>query len=123
MSLKLVSILSLILYGCSIGGQGVFYDEMVIKPSIFIAGDSLTVQITQPTRHSALILYRIDISVDHAKKIVFISAEQGIGREYQGALVVNLKDYNINDSSEYSFFWIDPPIKKTTKLELVKTVN
>ena len=115
--------LSILLVGCSIGSQGVFYDEMDIKPTISVVGDSLIVKISQPNRNSALVLYNIDVMVDHKKKSVFIFAEQGIGREFLGTLKVNLKDYEITNPAEYSFFWIDPPAVKTIKLDVVRVEN
>ncbi|MDP1760499.1 MAG: hypothetical protein Q8L01_03615 [Candidatus Woesebacteria bacterium] len=96
---------------------------MHVKPAIIIVGDTLKVMVVQPYENSALVLFRIDLSVDHNKKKVFISAEEGLEREFQGTLSVKLKDYNIIDPSVYSFYWIDPPSQKTTKLELLKVEN
>ena len=123
MALKLLTLIIFTIVGCSIGSQGVYYKEMEVKPTIIISGDTLKVKVSQPHENSALVLYRIDLSVDHNKKEVFISAEEGIGREFQDSLTVNLKDYKIDVASTYSFYWIDPPIKKTIKLEVLKVAN
>ena len=68
MNKLLIGLFSLILTSCSIGKQGVFYDEMSKKPTLKI-GDNLIVLTTDNSnKNSALSIYDIDYSIDTTSK-------------------------------------------------------
>lgn len=110
-------LLLLILIGCTIGKQGVYFGEMGRQPVLILNNDPLTVRTSNSKQNSALLIYEINISVDQDKKEVYMSANQAAGKDYRDTFVFKLSEYKINDAKPYVFYWRDPD-NKTTKLIL-----
>ena len=122
MAKKLLNMVFLLIVGCSIGSRGVYIEEMVTKPTIKLNGDSLTVTTSNSFNNSALLIYEVNVSIDHNGKKIYLSAEQALGNKYKTSFIVDLSSYKIDDATTFEFYWIDPD-KKSTKMEITKVVN
>lgn len=115
----ILKLLLLTLVGCAIGRQGVYLDEMPTRPSLSLNNNTLTVKTSNSTRNSALLIYKVNISVDHDKKEIYLSADQAAGIDYKDTFAINLNDYKIIQPTTYTFYWVDPD-KKTIKLDMTE---
>jgi hypothetical protein len=113
----IIKTLLIFLFGCAIVKQGVYIDEMPTKPFLKVSADTLTIKTQNSIRNSALLIYKINISVEQTQKKVFISADQAAGKPYKEFFTIVLSDYKVTDPKSYEYFWRDPN-KKTTKLEV-----
>lgn len=107
----------LFLFSCTIGKQGVYIDEIPTKPFLKVKADTLTIKTQNSIKNSALIIYKINISVEQKEKKVYISADQAAGKTYKEIFTIKLSNYKIIDAKSYEYFWCDPN-KKKTKLEI-----
>ena len=109
--------LLIFLIACAIGKQGVYIDEMPTKPFLKVNADTLTIKTQNSIKNSALLIYKINISVEQTEKKIFISADQAVGKPYKEVFKIELSDYKVTDPKSYEYFWRDPD-KKTTRLEI-----
>jgi hypothetical protein len=105
-------LLSLII-SCTIGRLGVYFDEMGAKPTLTLDNNILTVKTSNSNKNSALLIYQVNVSVNQSKKEIYLSADQAAGKEYRETFTLNLKDYDVNDPTNFTFYWLDPDQKKT----------
>jgi len=91
---------------------------MPIHPSLKLSKNLLTVKTSNSIKNSALLIYKINISVDQNKKEVYLSADQALAKDYKETFTLELSKYKINEPTAYSFYWLDPD-KKTTKLDIL----
>ena len=105
--------------GCSIGKQGVYFNEMRLAPSLKLNNNILTVTTSNSNKNSALLIYEVLISVNQNKKQIYLSANQAVGKNYTESFAIKLTDYKITEPTTYSFYWIDPD-NKITKLDIKK---
>jgi len=113
----IMQLLLLTLVSCSVGRQGVYFDEMRPKPSLSLDNNILTVKTSNSIKNSALSIYKINVSVDQSKKEIYLSADQAFGKDYIETFTIKLNDYKIIKPTTYSFYWLDPD-KKTINLDL-----
>ena len=66
----IILIVLLILISCSIGKKGVFFKEMSQQPSIEIMDNKITIITDNSFQNSALLIYKIKISVDTIKRVL-----------------------------------------------------
>ena len=114
----IMKLLLLTLVSCSIGRQGVYFDEMPTRPILSLDNNILTVKISNSIKNSALLIYKIHVSVDQSKKEIYLSADQAAGQDYKETFTIKLNDFKIIEPRTYSFYWLDPD-KKTIKLDLM----
>lgn len=107
------------LVGCSIGRQDVYFDEMPTKPILKLSNSILTVKTSNSIKNSALSIYKINISVDQNKKVVYLSAHQAAGKAFKEYFTLELTDYKISEPRAYTFYWLDPD-KEMTKLDIIE---
>lgn len=107
----------LTLVSCAVGRQGVYLDEMPTQPLLSLNNSKLTIKTSNSTKNSALLIYKVNVSVDQNKKEIYISADQAAGKDYKEIFTIELNDYNVAEPTTYAFYWLDPD-KKTIKLDL-----
>ncbi len=110
-------LLLLIFVGCSIGSKYVYYNEMSSIPILKLNKNIVTIKTTNSIKNSALIIYKINISVNQNEETIILSAEQAVGKENKNIFTVNLTEYQVYESTNYILYWLDPDNKKT-KLEV-----
>ncbi len=113
-----MKLLLLTLGSCAIGRQGVYFDEMAARPAFKIENNILTIKTSNSRRNSALLIYKVNVSVDKNKKEVYLSADQAAGKSYKDIFIIKLAGYKIFEPSAYSFYWRDPD-NKSTKLDVI----
>lgn len=113
----ILQVLLLTLVGCAIGRQGVYFDEMPTKPTLRLNNNTLYVKTSNSIINSALLIYKINITVDQSKKEIYLSADQAVSKEYKETFAIQLDDYKVIEPTNYSFYWLDPD-NKTNKLDL-----
>jgi ERCC4-type nuclease len=99
----LIKLLFVLLVGCAMERQGVYLKEMETTPILTISNGLLTVNTTNSKENSALLIYKMAISVDINKKEVYITAEQAASKKCLEAFTFQLADYNISDPSGFTF--------------------
>lgn len=107
-----------VLIGCTIGKQGVYLAEMPTKPILTIQQDTLIIKTQNSIRHSALLIYQINISIDNAQKKIYLSAYQALNKTYQDTFTIKLDDYKVTEPDLFEYYWRDPD-NRTTKLEII----
>ena len=103
-----------------IGKRGVEYSEMTQEPTIEILTDNLiAVNTENSTKNSALLIYKIDVSVDTVKKVINLSGFQALNKTYKNRFELPIKGLNKIQLENFEYFWIDPD-KTRTKIEKIK---
>ena len=116
----LIIIVTALTVSCVIGKRGVTYDEMTKQPTIQILKDNFIVVNTDNSfKNSALLIYKIDYSIDTAKKVISLSGFQALNKKYNNRFEIKIKGLSKNQLDNYDYFWIDPD-NKLTKMEKIK---
>lgn len=104
---------------CVIGKRRVTYAEMTKQPTIQILEDNLIVVNTDnSSKNSALLIYKIDYSIDTQKKAIIVSGFQALNKKNDTSFEVTIKGLSKIQLEAYDFFWIDPD-NKMTKIEKI----
>lgn len=113
-----IGLILLITVSCSIGKKGVFYSEMTKKPTVQIADKMIVVNTDNSNKNSALLIYKIDYSVDTAQKIIELKAYQAANKDYKNKFEIQIKELSKSELAKYEYFWLDPDNNKT-KIDIV----
>ncbi len=105
-----IAILGFFITMCTIGKQRVSYNELSKKPSIQIEENLITITIGNSTQNSALVIYKIDYSIDKNSKHINLKGFQALKKEYKDTFEIEINGVKLN---EYKFHWTDPDNKKT----------
>lgn len=100
-------IITLLLCSCSIGKQGVFYEEMATTPKLTITDNTITIEIKNSIRNSALMLYKIETEVNKENKELILRGHQAINRKYKDKFILELDKLGIDDIEVWTVNWID----------------
>jgi hypothetical protein len=115
-----ILLISVIVSSCVIGKRGVEYTEMAKKPTVQILQDNLiAVNTDNSFKNSALLIYKIDYSVDTNKKVINLNGFQALNKKYKDRFEIKIKGLNKIQLDNYDYFWIDPD-NKMTKIEKIK---
>ena len=101
-------IITLLLSSCSIGKQGVFYEEMATTPKLTITDNTITIETKNSIRNSALILYEIETEVNKENKELILRGIQAVNRKYKYQFILELDKLGIDDIEVWTVNWIDP---------------
>lgn len=107
-----IILLTLLLSSCSIGKQGVFYEEMESPPKLVIEGNRITVETKNSIRNSALLLYKIDTEVNNEKNELNLRGFQAVNKNYKTEFIFELDKLGIDDIEGWKVIWLDPDGKK-----------
>lgn len=107
MRFKLILILFTMI-SCTVGKRGVFFKEMQTPPSIETHNGILVINTSNSVQNSALLIYRIDYTIDTVKKVVNIKGYQAINKEYKTRFELKVPGYSQEQLNHYTYFWIDP---------------
>ncbi|PLX05887.1 MAG: hypothetical protein C0596_15405 [Marinilabiliales bacterium] len=113
-----IGLILLITVSCYIGKKGVFYSEMTKKPTVQIADKMIVVNTDNSNKNSALLIYKIDYSVDTAQKIIELKAYQAANKDYKNKFEIQIKELSKSELAKYEYFWLDPDNNKT-KIDIV----
>jgi len=115
-----ILLIIVIVSSCVIGKRGVEYAEMTKQPTIQILNDNLIAVNTENSfKNSALLIYKIDYSVDTVKKVINLQGFQALNKKYKNRFEIKVKGINKVQLDNYDYFWIDPD-NKMTKIEKIK---
>jgi hypothetical protein len=112
-SVVIISSLILISLSCSIGKKGVNYKEMWKKPTIEVLDNKIVVKTSNSLENSALLIYKIEKTIDKDKKTIELKGYQAIGKKYRDNFEIKIKHTSRLELLKYEFFWVDPDNKKT----------
>lgn len=98
----------LIMSSCSIGKQGVYYTEMGRVPLIEIRENQLLLTTGNSMTNSALLIYKIDYSIDTVLHQIEFKGYQALGKEDKSTHELNLKNFTKEELSTYEYYWVDP---------------
>jgi hypothetical protein len=115
----LKGLICLMILSCSIGKREVYYNEMSKQPTVTIKENMIIVHTDNSLKNSALLIYRIDYSIDSSKKIIGLKGFQAVNKDYKTSFEISLKGFTKAQLDNYDYFWIDPD-NKETKLEKIK---
>ena len=105
---------------CVIGKRRVEYSEMTKQPTIQILKYNLIVVNTDNSfKNSALLIYKIDYTVDTVKKIISLYGFQALNKPYKNRFEIHIEGLDKIHLENYDYFWIDPD-NKMTKIEKIK---
>ncbi len=112
--MKIISliILTLVLSSCSIGKQGVFYEEMESPPKLTITDNNITVETKNSIRHSALLLYKIETELNKENMELSLTGLQAANEKYKTTFEFKLNTLGIEEIDDWTINWIDPNGKK-----------
>jgi hypothetical protein len=113
-SVSMLTILILVSLSCSIGKKGVFFKEMWKKPTIEILDNKIVVKTGNSLDNSALLIYKIEKTIDKDKKTIELKGYQAIGKKYKESFEIQLKNTPSQELKKYEFFGVDPDGKKNT---------
>lgn len=117
---RLLFVIFALTISCGIGKRGVSYNEMTKQPTIQILKDNLiAVNTDNSFKNSALLIYRIDYSVDTNKKVIKLTGFQALNKKYKDRFEIKIKGLTKVQLENYDYFWIDPD-NKMTKIEKIK---
>jgi hypothetical protein len=105
---------------CSITKKGVFFKEMRKSPSIEINDNKITIITENSIENSALLIYKIELSLDTAKKTINLTGFQGIGKENKTRFELRIKGLSKKKLDNYDYYWIDPDKSKNKIEKIVK---
>lgn len=89
------------------------YSEMPSPPSIRWDRGQLVVQTENSIENSALSIYEIQSTVNHADKVILLKGLQALGKEYKREFRLALDGVNPDSASMYRIYWVDPDDKRT----------
>lgn len=108
-----VGLLILTLLSCSIGKQGVFYSEMTKEPTVQISEKKIIVNTDNSSKNSALLIYKLDYSIDTARKIIELKAFQAVNKDYKNTFEIKINELTKSELEKYEYYWIDPDDNST----------
>lgn len=111
--------LLLTLLSCSIGKQGVFYSEMTNKPTVKISDKTIVVTTDNSNKNSALLIYKLDYSIDTARKSVDLKAFQAFNKDYKNIFEIQIKELAQSELEKYEYYWVDPNNTRT-KIDIIE---
>ena len=101
-------LLTLLLSSCSIGKQGVFYDEMETPPKLTSTDNNIKVETRNSVRNSALLLYKLETNVDKEKREFNMHGLQAANKKYKSEFKIELDKLGIDDLEGWTINWVDP---------------
>ena len=93
---------------CSIGSRGVSFKEMSKKPTIEIFNQEIVIRSDNSQQNSALLIYKIEYTLDTIKKVIEIKGFQAANKKYQNAFELKINGIPKNQLDNYKYFWVDP---------------
>jgi hypothetical protein len=105
---------------CSIGTKGVYFNEMSKKPSVEILDGGIIVTTDNSIQNSALLIYKIDCTVDTSKKVIELKAYQALDKKYKNTFNISLPTLRKINLDYYKYFWINPDGTKNQIEEIKK---
>jgi hypothetical protein len=105
---------------CSFGTKGVYFNEMSKKPSIEIFDGRIVVTTDNSSQNSALLIYKVDYTVDTSEKIIELKAYQALNKKYKNTFNIHLPSIRKTNLNYYKYFWIDPDGTKNQIEEIKK---
>ena len=115
-----IIIVILFFISCSLGKKGVFFKEMSKSPSIEINDNKIYLNTGNSKQNSALLIYKIDITIDTIRKVIELKGFQGTGKNYKTRFELKLIGLSKKQLINYKYFWIDPEQTKNEIKELIK---
>lgn len=109
----LCPLIFLTLTTCNPGKEGVKYDEMFSKPTIHWNKDELIINTVNSKENSALLIYKIEPTVNTSENTLLLKGYQAVGKEFRTEFKFSLKDLGIKESDEYKVYWVDPDGKQS----------
>jgi hypothetical protein len=101
-----------LLFGCSIGVKQVYYREMYKPPLIGIYQDVLQVSTENSIENSALLIYKIEVTINSDNKEIYLKGFQAAKKKYINKFQFKLDKDVIKNISVYKIFWVDPDNNK-----------
>lgn len=99
---------------CAIGKHEVEYEEMNKEPTIQILKDNLIeVNTGNSNKNSALLIYKIDYSIDTVKKTIILHGFQALNKKHKTRFEIQINGFNKIKLENFDYFWIDSDHKMT----------
>lgn len=108
-----VGLLIVTLISCSIGKQGVFYSEMTKRPTVHVGDKMIIVNTDNSNKNSALLIYKLDYSIDTVEKTIDLRAFQAVNKDYKNTFEIQINGLTKLELEKYKYYWIDPDNNKT----------
>jgi len=112
-NIAFVGLIILTLFSCSIGKQGVFYSEMTKKPTVKVGDKMIIVNTDNSNKNSALLIYKVDYSIDTNQKNIELRAFQAVNKDYKTTFEIQINGLTKLELEKYEYYWIDPDNNKT----------
>lgn len=103
-----ILVITLFLNSCSIGKKGVSFKEMGKQPSIEVSDNKIVVNTNNSLQNSALLIYKIDLSIDTIKRVIELRGFQAINKDYKSKFELKVNGLSKMQLDNYEYFWIDP---------------
>ena len=102
-----------VFFSCAINKKGVFYKEMMKKPTIQVFDNRIVVKTDNSVWNSALKIYKIDKEININKRTIELKGFQAFGKKYRQTFELKLKNMSHQELQKYQFYWVDPDNMKT----------
>ena len=105
--------LTIIFTSCAIGQREVRYSEMPSEPKINWVNGELIVRTENSKENSALLMYKIQATVDPANKVILLKGFEAVGKKFRNEFRLKIKNVNSEKVSDYKIYRVDPDNKRT----------
>ena len=81
---------------------------MSIHPTLELNDNMIIVHIGNSLKNSALLIYKIEYTIDTTMKVVGLRGFQAVNKEYKNSFELQINGFSKEQLDRYDYFWIDP---------------
>lgn len=111
---------TLLSFSCSIGKEGVYYNEMSIVPKLHLGNQLVIVETANSVKNSALQVYKLDFAMDTTRKLITIKGYQSVTKTQINRFEFQAAGKSKLELQQFDYYWIDPNSDRT-KLEIIES--